>query len=181
MRGGGRWNSSAGEGVARPGQQASVRASGRSRARARSVPWLGEQAEGGARQWAFNGAWRSTARCPAATRATGELRPLNRSSCLGVTASARRPQESRHRRWGRRRRARAEPGYDVNAVGWAAQVGFAWPVSVRRVGCERWWEALGPAVAAVLRRSCSVNQWRGLAWPHARRRAWARTRGARIS
>jgi hypothetical protein len=94
--------------------------------------------EGGARQRAFNGAWRRTAQCPAATRATGELRPLNRSSCLGVTASARRPQESRHGQWGQWRRARAESGYGGNAVGWAAQVGFTRPMSVRRVAKEYW-------------------------------------------
>jgi hypothetical protein len=94
--------------------------------------------ERGARQRAFNGAWRSTAQCPAATRATGEPRPLNRSSCLGVTASAWRPQDSRHGRWGRRRRAHVEPGYGGNAVGWAAQVGFARPVSVRCVAKDDW-------------------------------------------
>jgi hypothetical protein len=38
---------------------------------------------------ANNGGRRCAARCPAATRAAGELRPLNRRSCLveGVTAS----------------------------------------------------------------------------------------------
>jgi hypothetical protein len=42
-------------------------------------------------------------------------------------------------------------------------------------------EALGPAVATVLWQSCPVSRRRGLAWPHARRRAWVRTRGAGIS
>jgi hypothetical protein len=42
-------------------------------------------------------------------------------------------------------------------------------------------EALRPAVAAVLWQSCPVGRQRGLAWPRARRRAWARKRGAGIS
>jgi hypothetical protein len=33
---------------------------------------------------------------------------------------------------------RAEPGYGGNAIGWTAQVGFARPVSVRRVATEGW-------------------------------------------
>jgi hypothetical protein len=42
-------------------------------------------------------------------------------------------------------------------------------------------EALGPTVAAVLRQSCPVGRRRGLAWPHARRRAWVRADTVPIS
>jgi hypothetical protein len=59
---GGRWELCSGEPAAQAGQLANVEASGRSRAGARSVHWLGEQVEGKARRRAFNGARRSTAR-----------------------------------------------------------------------------------------------------------------------
>jgi hypothetical protein len=77
-----------------------------------------------------------------------------------------------------RRRAAARTQYGGAAVGGAA----AMSVCPSRgcgtrgdggLGVGVGAEALGPAVAAVLRRSCPVGRWRGLAWPRARRRARA--------
>jgi hypothetical protein len=42
-------------------------------------------------------------------------------------------------------------------------------------------EALGPAVAGVLRQSFPVGRWRGPAWPRAQRRAWVRVGTVPIS
>jgi hypothetical protein len=50
-----------------------------------------------------------------------------------------------------------------------------------RIGCERRWKALGPAVAGVLRWSCPVSKRFGPTWPRARRHAWARTPGVASS
>jgi hypothetical protein len=59
---------------------------------------------------------------------------------------------------------------------------FARHVDVVRVatgfGCGRRCGAVGPAVVVVHRRLCPVGWRRELAWPRARCRAWARTRGA---
>jgi hypothetical protein len=79
---------------------------------------------------ASNGSRRCAARCPAATRTAGELRPLNRRSCLGegVTTSV----HGDHRSQG------MGGGDGGDAVGWSAQVGFTRPVSVRRVATEDW-------------------------------------------
>jgi hypothetical protein len=86
---------------------------------------------------ASNGGRRCAARRPAATRAAGEPRPLNRRSCHreGVTASVRG-----------RRRSQGIGGGDVRACGrvrwrlrWrVGEVGFARPVSVWRVATQGW-------------------------------------------
>jgi hypothetical protein len=127
---------------------------------------------------AFNGARRSTARSRA------------RATCQDVIGS-----RDAQRRWlghqvitgsqhGRgmgqgRRRAAARTQYGGAAVGGVA----ARSVCPSRgcgtrgdggLGVGVGAEALGPAVAAVLRRSCPVGRWGGLAWPRARHRARAR-------
>jgi hypothetical protein len=82
------------------------------------------------------------------------------------------------------RRARAGPGYGGDAVGRSAQVGFALPVSVRRVAMEDWVrtsvEGLGtggrrsapavmpgqlavrPGVATSTTSRMGANAWRGI-------------------
>jgi hypothetical protein len=78
--------------------------------------------------------------CPAATRAAGELRPLNGRSCLGegFTSCARGDHRSQGMGGGAAAMCVRAAGYGGDAVGGSAQVGFARPVSVRPVATEDW-------------------------------------------
>jgi hypothetical protein len=107
-------------------------------ARGWDITGSGRKKEPGAA--ASNGGRRCAARCPAATRTAGELRPLNRCSCLGEGVMVARAETTRVKAWavGRWRRACVRPGYGGDAVGGLAQVGFARPVSVRRVATKDW-------------------------------------------
>jgi hypothetical protein len=163
---GSRWELCSDEPATQAGQQANVEASGRSRARARSVHWLGEQVGGKARRRAFNGARRSTARSresdlPSFYRQPGHTKAMAWAlSRHTVTAWAPHGPVVR--------RATARTQYGGAAIGGATarSACLSHECGTRGdggLGVCVGAEALGPAVTVRYRRACPVGRRRGLA------------------
>jgi hypothetical protein len=192
--GGRRWRGHFGELVAWLGEQAKGKATGSPRAGRSSMCWRCKRPEGGARRghhWRRQ--WRLGSSVPGAMRAAASSTPFigARAVGRGTRYGARAVRgATANGSLGAARRAYGDVRGSAGEVRWCGhwlgggEVGLLglrmWDAWRRGFGCGRRSGAMGPAVAAVLRRLCLVGQWRGLAWPHARRRAWARTHGTTV-